>query len=197
MNELPLGEEVVAQDYVMLGDDKGTISCQHFGTYGLSSDGRQIAMTMLRSPAYTSYAINDKSLRKDRYSPRIDRGQRDFTFIVNASETAERTAELPWESAAAHQPPVAMNYFPGGEGRELLPLLVTDAPDVLISSFRRLSQEKYSVRLFHAGAGKVRAAVRTALTPGAFSLELGEYEFVTLLFDGRDWKKVSAEEEVL
>lgn len=194
-NELPLGEEVVAQDYVMLTEGENAVSCLHFGTYGTSSDGSTLGMTLLRSPAYTSYAINEKSLREDRYSPRCDRGQRDFRFVVNASVVTERRKALPRENAAAHQPPVAMNLFPGGSGENLPPLLQTDCPGLVISSFRQLPDGRYSLRLYHALPERETVTLRTVLNPEEIRLEMQAYEFVTLVFTDGAWEKVNLKEE--
>ena len=83
-DNLPLKHmEAVAQKWVGVYSEKDSImlSCINDGVYGSSCDQGEIRMSLMRSPAYSAHPINDRDvLPQDRYIPRIDQGERLFTF---------------------------------------------------------------------------------------------------------------------
>lgn len=149
--ELPLGEEVVAQDYTLLSDGNTTMSVISFGTYGLKYGESGLEYTLINSAAYSAHPIEDKTiLPRDRYSSRMDIGERRFSFVVNASEMKERFNHIEYENLILKQQPYCLNYFPTGEG--ILPRYRyhIDNKSIMVTAFKQAEDGRgYIIRFFN------------------------------------------------
>ncbi len=89
VEQLPAdGNEVVAQQWVaVVAVDGGqSLSCINNGTYGSDFRDGVLRLSLLRSAGYAGHPIFDRPIMpQDRFSPRIDQGERCFTFRLNAS----------------------------------------------------------------------------------------------------------------
>ncbi len=76
------------------------------------------------SPGYCALPILERPLLPaDRFSERIDQGERQLNFWINAGAASERTAAIEREALAHNETPFALSFFPSGEGRTNPPLI--------------------------------------------------------------------------
>ena len=122
--ELPSnGDEAVAQKWVaaVSDDDDKCVTCINDGVYGSDFANGELRMTLLRSSAYSGHPIRDRDIvPQDRFTARIEQGERRFRFWINAGPCTKRLAAVDREALAHNEKPFALSFFPSGAGKHLL-----------------------------------------------------------------------------
>ena len=160
-DRLPGNErEVVAQKWVAAVSTSMNmaVTCINDGVYGSDFPQGELRMTLLRSPAYSAHPIGDrKTVPQDRYTPRIDQGERQFTFWFNAGPANERLAQVDREALARNEKPMALSYYPAGEGTPPLPGIQISDSSVLMTAFKQAENGDGQVLRLFEPTGKERA----------------------------------------
>jgi len=111
------GDEAVAQKWVaVIADGARALTCLNEGCHGSDCRDGELRLTLLRSPAYAAHPIGDRDLvPQDRFTARIDQGERIFRFWLNAGRlpsgwsgwTARpsRTTRRPWRCPSTRRAP--------------------------------------------------------------------------------------------
>ncbi|MEM7626069.1 MAG: glycoside hydrolase family 38 C-terminal domain-containing protein [Planctomycetota bacterium] len=117
------GDETCAGRWVAVEslDQGSTLTVINDGTYGLDfkrGANPRLRLSLLRSPAYAGHPIHESEVitPQDRYSPRIDQGERLFRFWIQAGPTAERFRDIDREAMIRNEPPMALSFFSDGQG---------------------------------------------------------------------------------
>lgn len=187
VQELPAnGDEAVAQKWtaVLTGDGRA-LTCINDGTYGsdFSEDG--LRLTLLRSPAYAAHPINDRPMvPQDRYTVRIDQGERQFRFWINAGSEAERLDHVDREALVKNEKPFAMSFFPSGAG-EMPKAFVKLGDDVVQMSAAMPSEDGKGIviRLYEPTGKPRKTTLCLPLRGVEHEVSLGAFEIKTLLVD--------------
>lgn len=176
------GREAVAQKWTAAVDGGGALTCINDGSYGSDCRNGDIRLTLLRSPAYTCHPIQDRPLLPaDRYSPRIDQGERLFRFWINAGGSQERLDAVDREALAHNEKPFVLSFFPSGEGVSLPPLATLDDPVVEIAAFKQAQDsEDYIVRIFEPTGRRRSTVLRIPALGLAQPVVLAPFEIKTL-----------------
>ena len=187
--ELPVGgKEAVAQQWVALVSEEAglAVTCINDGTYGADMARGELRISLLRSPAYAGHPTSPECgiVQKDRFTPRMDQGERCFRFWFNAGRATDRLKKIDREALVRNAPPMALNFFPPGTGKKPAAGALLSDPVVQITALKREEQgDGLIIRLFEP-TGKPR---RTTLTlPFArvkTKLRLEPFEIRTLRFD--------------
>ena len=110
------GDEAVAQRWVLATDSASgrALSIINDGTYGLSMEGRELRLSLLRSPAYSGLPVADGGppVRQDRFTERMDQGERRFRFWLQGGPDADRRARVDREAIAHGECPMALMMYP-------------------------------------------------------------------------------------
>jgi len=157
------GQETVSQKWVAVEDaGKGlAVTCINNGTYGGDFRGGEIRVSLLRSAGYCAHPIGERPIMvQDRFQPRMDQGERKYTFWLNAGELADRRASIDREALARNERPYALSFFPSGEGEKPAPFLRLEDDSIQLSAFKKEERgEGYILRLFeptgHGGSTTV------------------------------------------
>jgi alpha-mannosidase len=179
------GNEMVAQQWVAVANETHALTCINDGTYGSDFCDGELRLSLLRSPAYSGHPIGARDIvPQDRYTPRIDQGERLFHFWLNAGAQKERLASVDREALVNNQPPFALSFFPHGAGQLPLPGVLLSDPAVVLTAFKQSEDGKaFILRLFEPTG----AARRTAVSLPAWRLEyevtLRPFEIKTLRLD--------------
>lgn len=198
VNNLPLGdEEVVAQDWLMMSGEGRALSILNFGTYGSRCNEEGARVTLLQSSAYTAHPIEDrKILPEDRFSARIDQGERDFEFVINGSGENSRRENISYESIVHHQKPYALNYFPTGEGRRRGLAVLLDSHAVTLSAFKRAEDGNgYIIRLYNGDKKEQRVNLSIPSLHIDSCIEIKPCEFLSYRIGKGVLKKTNILEE--
>ncbi|GGD83026.1 glycoside hydrolase family 38 C-terminal domain-containing protein [Paenibacillus nasutitermitis] len=145
------GTETVAQKWVAVvsREHNRTVTCVNDGIYGSDFRDGEIRLSLLRGAGYCAHPIPGRTiLPQDRFLPRIDQGERLYTFWLNASETEDRLARVDREAGVHNEKPYALSFFPSGDGS--LPASAVGLSDevVQLSAFKQETDGAFTVRLF-------------------------------------------------
>ncbi len=188
--------EVVAQKWVAVVSPSRdlALSCINDGVYGSDFPDGEMRLTLLRSPAYSAHPIGDrKTVPQDRYTPRIDQGERQFTFWLNAGTATTRLAHIEREALVRNEKPMALSFYPSGMGQTPAPGVALSDDVVVLTACKQAEQGGGVVfRLFEPTG----AARDTILTIPARGIErhvsLAPFEIKSLLLrhDANDLQEV-------
>jgi len=183
VNELKTdGSEMVAQDWVALTDDKNAISCINFGNYGSDSENSSINITLIRSSAYCAHSIGDRNIiPKNRYVERMDQGENDFNFIINATSADDLLDMLDYESVIKHQKPYALSYFPTPAGEKIKPLIYIDNKIIQMTAFKKSDNNDYIMRIYNPSRKKQSSVIESQIFNIKQEILLAQFEFKTFI----------------
>ncbi|MHB1485663.1 MAG: glycoside hydrolase family 38 N-terminal domain-containing protein [Saccharofermentanales bacterium] len=175
------GDEVVAQDYVVLTDKINALSVINNGTYGSSCQDGEIRMSLMRSAAYCAHPINDRQiLAQDRFNERIDQGERILDFYINASDFSSRMHDIESESSYIQEPPMAVCFFPPEEDEKPLTLCSVDNKAIKLSAFKQaMDKNGFIIRLFNSDLKIQSAVISLPSSKLTFEATLESFEIKT------------------
>ncbi|GGA00617.1 hypothetical protein GCM10008018_53660 [Paenibacillus marchantiophytorum] len=152
VSSLNHGHEAVAQKWVAVEAPEQNLglTCINNGIYGSDFVSGEVRLSLLRSAGYCAHPINDRPIMvQDRFLPRMDQGERCYTFWLNAGELADRRNRQDREALVHNERPYALSFFPSGEGERLESFLVLEDAVVQLSAFKKEERgENYIIRLF-------------------------------------------------
>jgi alpha-mannosidase len=183
--DLPInGNEAVAQKWVAAVSDKEqkSLTCINDGSYGSDCSGREVRLSLLRAPAYSGHPINDNEvLALDRFTPRIDQGERLFKFWINAGLCKERLDAISSEALFKNEKPCALSFFPKGDGQFPKPMVRLSNPAIELSAVKKVeSNADWIIRLFNTTDRKQSARVDMPALNCRHAVQLTPYEIQTL-----------------
>jgi len=185
------GSETVSQKWCMAESKKDGIafSCINDGIYGSDFKDGEIRLSLLRSPGYTcidtSWLHLDRPMMpEDRYSPRMDQGERLYNFWFNAGLLKDRRNSIDREAAVHNEKPYTLSFFPSGEGSKPgIPVVLEDDIAQMPAFKKAADSDDFIIRLFEP-AGEDRST--TILIP-IFKLRqavsLSKFEVKTFKID--------------
>jgi len=183
VQDLPAdGNEAVAQKWVAVDSKKAglALTCINDGVYGSDFKDGELRISLIRSAAYSGHPILDRPiLPQDRYLPRIDQGERLFSFWFNAGKRSERLGKIECEALACNEKPFALSFFPNGGGKKIVPSVILEDKVVQLAAFKPVEKgDGFIVRLFEP-TGRERSTVvhipplkiRKKVTLGKFEIK--------------------------
>ncbi|MBP1994544.1 glycoside hydrolase family 38 N-terminal domain-containing protein [Paenibacillus eucommiae] len=181
------GDETVSQKWVSVqsADSDQALTCINNGTYGSDYRDGEIRLSLLRSSAYCAHPIKERPIvPQDRFMPRMDQGERIYTFWVNGGKLAQRQEQVDREAVIHNERPYALSFFPSGDGVKGEPALILEDDIVQLSAFKKQENgDGYILRIFEP-TGSARA---TAISIPVFGIrkevQLNGFEFKTFELD--------------
>ncbi|MEA3338165.1 MAG: hypothetical protein U9R25_19940 [Chloroflexota bacterium] len=161
------------------------MTCINDGTYGFDYASGELRLSLLRSAAYSGLPVFDRPiLPQDRFSPRIDQGERLFTFWINGGSSTERRERIDREALSHNEKPFTLSFFPSGRGTPHPPAVNLSDAVVLMSAFKKAEQsDDYIIRLFEP-TGLARSTVLEFPSLGmSQTIDLAGFEIRTLRID--------------
>ena len=181
------GDEAVAQKWVGVVDkDSGyALTCINNGTYGSDFCEGELRLSLLRSPSYAGYPIHDRPIvPQDRFTPRIDQGERLYRFWFNAGPLSERLMAVDREALVKNEVPFALSFFPHGGGAQPKPGLLLSDDVVQLAAFKQAEDGRgFVIRLFEPTGRARRTTLSVPSHNLAVDLELEAFEIKTLRLD--------------
>ena len=134
------GDEAVAQKWVAVesAETGRALTCINDGIYGSDYRAGEIRFSLLRGAGYCAHPILDRPLLvQDRFMPRMDQGERCYTFWLNAGELDERRRLIDREATVHNEVPYALSFFPSGDGVKKGTFLELEDDVVQLGAFKR------------------------------------------------------------
>ena len=190
------GREAVAQKWVGVPrQDSTMLTCANDGSYGSDFRDAELRLSLMRSPAYSAHPVGENPiLPDDRYSPRIDQGERLFRFWLHGGPQKQRIEDIDREALVHNEQPMPLSFFPSGSGTTPRQAVGLSGDVLQLSALKQAEDGKgFIVRLFNP-TGKRRSAT---LTLPALKVKqrvsLGPYEIATLRVCPSSGKVVSTD----
>ncbi len=182
------GEECMAQKWVgLLSPDGGTaLAVINDSTHGFDAAGGELRLSLLRSAAHAGHPVADEVpiVRQDRFTPRIDTGERFFRFRIEGGPAAELLPGIDRRALAWNERPMVLCASPPGEGRAPRPWIeLSDDAMVLTAGKLAEASDRLILRLYNPLPGPRATTVILPPLDLAFDLTLGAFEIRTLLID--------------
>jgi len=112
------GKEQAAQRWFMGDDGANALAVINRGTYGVSVKDGVMRQSLLRSSAYAALTLGSRPLvPPDRFMPRIDQGERRFSFMFCAGDKNSVAEKIDGISLAYNETPTVLSFFPNGNGK--------------------------------------------------------------------------------
>ncbi|MFA6292961.1 MAG: glycoside hydrolase family 38 C-terminal domain-containing protein, partial [Victivallales bacterium] len=179
------GDETVSQKWLAINSETDSLTCINDGTYASSFENGNLRLSLLRSPAYSGHPIGNRPIvPQDRFTPRIDQGERLFRFWFNAGPLKERMKSVDRESLMKNEKPVTLSFFPPGSGNKLKEFCKISGNTVQLVSARKAEKgDALIVRLFEAAGIKAEIMLEFPFAGFKRKLKLSPFEFKTFRFD--------------
>jgi alpha-mannosidase len=194
------GSEVLSQKWSAVENKKSghTLTVIDDSIYGLNFKEGELGLTLLRSPAYSGHPFpghENEMTDQTRFIPRIDQGERLYTFWLNAGKADDRLKSIDREALAKNEKPMPVSFFPAGlDVDEIKPVLELSDDVVQVTAIKQSTQKEDAliIRLFEP-TGKVRKTKLELASIGVeLKVELKPFEVKTFEID----KKTKAIKEV-
>lgn len=184
------GKEAVAQKWVAVTQEVGAVTCINDGTYGCDFKQGEMRLSLLRSPGYSALPVNDRPLmNQEQFSPRIDQGERVFSFWLNAGPSEERMEKISLEAMVHNEKPFVLSFYPSGTGTSPKPLAVLSDEAVQMTAFKKAEDGKgYVMRVFNTTGQNRETTIEIPAIGINNRVRLGPFEIKTFRVDADDKK---------
>jgi len=181
------GQECVSHKWVCVecGDSNQVVTCINNGIYGSDYEAGEIRLSLLRSSGYCAHPIYDRPiLAQDRFSPRMDQGERSYSFWLNAGRAEERLPFLDREATVRGEAPYALSFFPSGEGGLCGTAIELEDGSIQLSAFKKEERgDGYILRLFEP-TGEPRSTFVSIPRLGIREeIRMNGFEIITMRLD--------------
>jgi alpha-mannosidase len=183
------GTEAVSQKWVAVVSEPAghALTCINDCQYGSDYKDGEIRLSLLRSPAYASHYFPGAPLvLPDRFTPRMDQGERCYRLWFNGGPVQERMERVDREALAHNEKPFAVSMFPSGEGVLPKPTIILDDNAVQMTALKKAEESgHFIVRLFEP-TGLARTTTLNFPSIGvSHRVDLGKFEIKTLRLDAK------------
>lgn len=175
------GDEVVAGAYtIALSENIGSCVLNK-GTYGSSYENNTQYISLLRTPCYSTHPINDRIyVPYDRTNPRIDLGERTFSFRIMIGEAEGMKQIADKQSQIYNEQPLAVPFYPSGKGEKYDTYMELDNDLVTVTMVERI-EDKIIIRLFNGTRQEQDLNLR--ITDRTYNISIMPDEFMSYEFD--------------
>jgi alpha-mannosidase len=182
------GREVVAQKWsaIVSEHDELALTIVNDGTYASSFTKGQMRITLLRSPAYVAHPFKDWAfIPENMFRPRIDQGERLFTFWMNAGSLEERMCAVAQEAQIHNEKSMVQWFSPSGGGIRPKPVVLLSNRNIQIITIKQAENGKgWIIRLFEPTGRRQKTQLRIlAGKPVRKTVILQPFEIKTLKID--------------
>jgi alpha-mannosidase len=203
-------EERTNQRWVAVRGKQGAkpvfLAVLNTGSFAHSLTPGELAINVVRSPAYSSFNIDPRDERlNNRFAPRQDQGEHELRYALLVGGRFDET-RVSRAAQVLNTPPVWQVYYPQPERLERSRRLAVagtvevDDPQVQVAALKKAEAgEELVVRLYNTSgrARKIRVQVRPFRQ--AIRTEIGAYGLVTLAVrrggKALKWRRVNLVEE--
>ncbi len=182
------GDEAVAQKWVAVVSRRQNtaLTCINDRIYGSDMARGELRLSLLRSSAHSGHPTGPGRpiVQQDRYTPRIDQGERVFRFWVNAGPASGRLARIDREALVHNEQPFTLCFSPSGAGDKPLPGVVLSDPTIQLAAFKQAEDGKdLIIRLFEPTGRKRSTTLSLPFARARKKVNLSPFEIKTLRFN--------------
>ncbi|HBG26182.1 MAG: alpha-mannosidase [Planctomycetes bacterium GWF2_41_51] len=152
------------------------------GIYGSDFSKKGLRLTLLRSPVYAGHPLNGYHvLREDRYTERIDQGERIFRFWFNGGMVRQRQTAIDREALAKNEKPFVLSFFPSGQGAFPKPFAVLEDNAIQITALKKANNNSdLIIRLFEPTGNARQTTLHLPVIGKKIKLNFKPFELLTI-----------------
>ncbi len=184
------GRENVSQKWTALladAPDAAGFAVLDRGIYGFHFDAKGLYLSLLRSPAYSAYPVpGAQPISSDRYTSRIDQGERRFHFDIIAGPSGNIRQDVERRAMEINEEPffVFMSKATVSPETPFESLLILDNSAVVMTAFKRSRiGPQFIIRLHETSGSTQTADLRLPLLDLHTSIDFSPFEIKSLLLD--------------
>lgn len=182
------GMEHVAQRWICLVEGGWAFSCITDSTYGFGCRSGELRLSLLRSPAYAAHPGATRKgtfLAADRFMPRMDQGEHQFRFWLNAGDASTRLEQLERETQIHLQPPLVFPLpTPPSAAAPAEALLQVDDPAVVVTALKQSEDgSELLLRLWEPTGHERFCRLHFPVFGFSTTVRLSPFAFLTLRID--------------
>jgi alpha-mannosidase len=149
------------------------------GTYGVSVKDSLMRQSLVRTSAYAALTLGSRPLvPSDRFMPRLDQGERRFSFMFCGGDKKSLCDRLDDVSLAYNEAPSVLSFFPNGSGKIVEGGITVEG--ARMDAFKKAeSGDGYVLRLFNPKNGPAAARVEYKAQNIDAKVDLGAFEIAT------------------
>ncbi len=183
------GRENVSQKFIIMHNGSDAFLVMNDGIYGSSVEDGVLKLSLLRSPSYTAHPLGpDRPVMPvDRFMPYIDQGERLYSFKISAGIFTDIVGEAGKNALVFNEKPVALSFYPCGEGKQPLPGVVINGKGIEMTAFKAAEKDdgSYIMRLFNPSGEDVETEINLPALNVAAKLKIPALQFMTYrIYDG-------------
>ncbi len=181
------GEEEPGQSWIDVsglvrgGGQRYGLSLLNDGKYSFSINGREMALTVLRSPIYSHHMPAQPDANQE-YSY-IDQGVQRFTYVLLPHEGSWETAHTVRRAAELNQQPIVLigTYHPNGRLPQRDSYLAVDQENIIVSVVKKAEDsDDLVLRCYETTGVATRAFLRLPRWERVIETDFGPCEIKTL-----------------
>ncbi len=177
---LPMeGKAAVFQKYCAVKSADATFIISNNGTYSGDFENGVLNQTLLRTSGYSAYPFDDIKAYEpsDRYMKHIDMGVREFSFEFYGDKDIK---SADFNACVFNEKPVALSFFPSGEGKKCGSFITIDNKSVTMSAFKKAHNDNgYIIRLYNSSPQDETASIKIPCLNIDKNISFGKYEIKT------------------
>jgi alpha-mannosidase len=184
------GREVVSQKWNAVVSERNgmALTCINDGTYGSDLTDNEMRLTLLRSPGYSALPGGNRknTMAQDRFSDRIDQGERRFRFWFDGGPLTECLEHIDRKALALNEKPYSLTYFPSGDGEKVQPLVRLQDETIQITAIKQAEKTRpnsFVIRLFEPTGEARSTTMELPLLGMQQALKFTPFEIKTVCLD--------------
>ncbi len=155
------------------------------GLYGSDFENNTVRLTLLHSPAYSALPFKNRPLvLQDRFTPRMEQGERIFHFWIRGGHAEERFQTIDNEALAHNEKPMFLSFTPTQKGTPYPPGIQIENPSIVLSTFKKAeNRDGFIFRLFEPTGNTQQTNISIPPLNISFSTSLNGFEIKTFYID--------------
>lgn len=169
--------EISYQKWCGLFEENKGIAVLNRGTYGGSAKDGTLNISLLRTPVYSAHPLPNRPITDhDRCHAHIDMGEREFEYRITAD-----IQEIDASAEVYNQPVYTLPFFPSGDGKQQNTAVEICNRDIILSSYKKNSDDKLRVRLFNSAETDSRT--KFYINGNSYEISFNPFEIKTFMAD--------------
>ncbi|MDD4773524.1 MAG: glycoside hydrolase family 38 C-terminal domain-containing protein [Eubacteriales bacterium] len=179
------GRENVSQKFIVMHGESDAFAIFNDGVYGSSVRDGVLKVSLLRSAGYTAHPLGPDRpvMPRDRFMPYIDQGERLYNFRFTAGSVSEIITEAGRAALDFNEKPMALSFYPSGEGKVPLPAAVINGQGIEMTALKCAEKEDnaYIMRLFNPSGKDVATQINIHALQINTSVDIPARQFITYM----------------
>lgn len=176
------GKAAVFQKFCAVKNADAAFVVSNDGSYSGDYKNGVLNQVLLRTAAYSAHPLNrdgkDRKILPDsRYMDRMDMGKREFSFEFYGDKDVSMAD---YNALVFNEKPVALSFFPCGDGEKCGTFITIDNKAVTMSAFKKAYDDNgYIIRLYNSSANEEKIDLDIMCLGIKKEISFGKYEVKT------------------